>query len=163
MRRVSAGANVALSVIRVGAFVQDHWTPNPTITVDAGVRFDASLFPESLGITNRPLSPRVGVAWMPTAGWVMRGGAGVFADRLVLAAIERGWLAQQDQIAEYISDGPPISPSVYTVQRGAWNPSSRQASVGAERQLTANLTASINYLFVQGHHLPRTVNVNLPP
>jgi hypothetical protein len=121
-----------------------------------------SLFPSSLGIMNGQMSPRVGVAWLPTAKWVIRGGAGVFADRFVLAAVERGWLAQQNQVVEYITNGPPVSPSVYTVQRGAWNPSSRQASVGAERQLTANLTASINYLFVRGHDLPRTVNVNLP-
>ena len=163
MRRVSAGANVDFSVARVSAFVQDHWTPKPSITIDAGVRFDASLFPESLGITNRQVSPRVGAAWTPAPKWVIRGGAGVFADRFVLAAVERGWLAQQDQIVEYITDGLPVSPSVYTVRPGAWNPSSRQASVGAERQLTANLTASLNYLFVRGHDLPRTVNVNLPP
>ena len=84
-----------LSVIRTSAFVQDHWTPTPQITVDAGVRFDASAFPSSLGMTNRQLSPRAGVAWMPAAKWVIRGGAGLFADRLVLAAVERGWLAQK--------------------------------------------------------------------
>jgi Carboxypeptidase regulatory-like domain/TonB dependent receptor len=163
MRTMSAAAEVDLSVTRASAFIQDHWTPTPVITVDAGVRFDASRFPSSLGITNRLVSPRVGLAWTPAANWVVRAGAGLFADRFVLAAVERGWLAQQDQIVEYITDGPPVSPSLYTVRRGAWNPSSRQASVGAERQLTANLTASINYLFVRGHHLPRTNNVNLPP
>jgi hypothetical protein len=125
--------------------------------------FDASAFPSSFGITNRQVSPRAGVAWMPAPEWVIRGGAGFFADRLVLAALERGWLAQQRHVAEYITDQrAAIAPSVYTVRRGAWSPSSRQTSVGAERQLTSNLTASINYLFVRGHDLPRTVNVNLP-
>src|SRR4029453_12996911 len=131
-------------------------------TIDVGARLDASLFPSSLGITNRQVSPRFGVAWMPTATWVIRGGAGLFADRFVLAAVERAWVAQQRQVFESITEGPSVSPSVYTVRRGAWSPSSRQASVGAERQLTPNLTASINYLFVRGHSLPRTVNVNLP-
>jgi hypothetical protein len=162
MRRMSAGADVDVSVTRASGFIQDHWTPRPAVTIDAGARFDASLFPSSLGITNRQVSPRVGVAWMPTATWVIRGGAGLFADRFVLAAVERASLAQQHQVVEYITDGPSVSPSVYTVRRGAWNPSSRQASVGAERQLTPNLTASINYLFVRGHDLPRTVNVNVP-
>lgn len=32
-----------------------------------------------------------------------------------------------------------------------------------ERGITPDLTASINYLFVRGHDLPRTVNTNLPP
>jgi hypothetical protein len=163
IRSVSAGASVDLSVTRASAFIQDHWTPGPAVTIDAGVRFDASLFPESLGIRNRQASPRIGVACMPTVKWVIRGGAGVFADRFVLAAVERGWLAQQEGIVESITDGPAVSPSVYTVRRGSWNPSSRQASVGAERQLTPNLTASLNYLFVRGHDLPRTVNVNLSP
>ena len=160
-RQMSAAADVALSVIRTSAFVQDHWTPTPQITADAGVRFDASAFPSSLGMTDRQLSPRAGVAWIPAAKWVIRGGTGLFADRLVLAAVERGWLTRNRQVVEYV--GGHDAPSVYSVRRGAWNPSSRQASIGAERELTSNLTASLNYLFVRGYHLPRTVNVNLPP
>lgn len=82
----------------------------------------------------------------------------------MLAAVERARLGQQGHVVEHAADGPlATAPSLYTVRRGAWNPSSRQASVGAERQLTSNLTASVNYLFVQGRNVPRTVNVNLPP
>ena len=131
-------------------------------TIDLGGRFDVSVSPSSLGITNRQVSPRVGVAWTPAAKWVIRGGAGLFADRLVLAAVERGWVAQQRHVVEYVTD-LSTPPSIYTVRRGAWSPSSRQTSVGVERELTSNLTASLNYLFVRGHDLPRTVNVNLPP
>ena len=159
-RQVSAGADVDLSVTRASAFVQDHWTPTPQVTVDAGVRFDASALPSSLSITNRQVSPRVGVAWMPAAKWVIRGGAGLFADRLVLAAVERSWLAQQRQVVEHATG--QSAPSVYTVRPGTWNPSSRQTGIGVERELTSNLTASLNYLFVRGRHLLRTVNVNLP-
>jgi Carboxypeptidase regulatory-like domain/TonB dependent receptor-like, beta-barrel len=161
-RRMSAGAALDFSVTRASAFVQDHWTLHPALTVDAGARFDASVFPSSFGITSRQLSPRVGVAWMPVATWVVRGGAGVFADRLVLAALERGWLAQQHQVVEVATD-QSSAPSLYTVRPGTWRPSSRQASIGVERELTSNVTASINYLYVRGHALPRTVNVNLPP
>jgi hypothetical protein len=160
-RQMSAGADVDLSVTRASAFIQDHWTPRSAITIDAGARFDGSTFPSSFDITNRQASPRVGVAWMPVAKWVIRGGAGLFADRLVMAAVERGWLSQERQVVEYVTDRS--APSVYTVRRGAWSPSSRQVSVGVERELTPNLTASIGYLFVRGRDLPRTVNVNLPP
>jgi len=159
---MSATADFALSGTRVSTFLQDHWTPKQAITIDVGARFDASVFPSSLGITSRQVSPRVGVAWMPAAKWVVRGGAGLFADRLVLAAVERGWLAQQRQVVEYVAD-LSAAPSVYTVRRGAWSPSSRQTSVGIERELKSNLTASINYQFVRGHDFPRTVNVNLSP
>jgi hypothetical protein len=164
MRQLSAGADVVdLAVTRASAFVQDRWTPQSGLTIDAGARVDASVFPSLLGIRNRKVSPRVGLAWMPDAKWVFRGGAGTFADRLVLAAVERAWLTQQHQVVEQVANALSAAPSIYTVRRGAWNPSSRQGSVGAERQLTSNLTASINYLFVQGHDLPWTVNVNLPP
>jgi hypothetical protein len=82
----------------------------------------------------------------------------------VLAALERPWLAAQRQLVEVIADGSFVyAPSLYTVRRGRWNPESRQVSVGAERQLTADLTAQINYLRVQGRQLSRTVNVNLAP
>ncbi len=42
-------------------------------------------------------------------------------------------------------------------------PYSQQASAGAEVQLSTNLTARADYLFVRGIHLARTVNVNLLP
>ncbi|MEO7156832.1 MAG: TonB-dependent receptor, partial [Vicinamibacterales bacterium] len=162
MRQMSGGADVDLTVTRASAFVQDYWTPTPGITVDAGARFETSLFPSSFGITNRRISPRVGIAWMPDRQWVIRGGAGAFADRLVLAALERPTLGQQG-IVERSAAGEGATPSMYTVRRGAFTPYSRQASVGAERQLSANLTAAMNYLFVQGRNLARTINVNLAP
>ncbi|MBI3492792.1 MAG: hypothetical protein HY047_13600 [Acidobacteria bacterium] len=56
-----------------------------------------------------------------------------------------------------------VAPSIYTVRSGGWDSSSRQASVGVERGITPDLTASVNYLFVRGHDLPRLVNVNLAP
>jgi hypothetical protein len=52
--------------------------------------------------------------------------------------------------------------AAYAVRPGAWNPSSAQFSVGIERQLTADITASLNRLIVRGHHLARTVNVGWP-
>jgi len=112
-------------------------------------------------MTDRQLSPRAGVAWMPAAKWVIRGGAGLFADRLVLAAVERAWLTRNRHVVEHTTAN--TAPSAYSVRPGVWNSSSRQTSIGAERELTPNLTASLNYLFVHGHQLPRTVNVNLPP
>ena len=56
-----------------------------------------------------------------------------------------------------------VAPSTYTVRPGSWDAASRQAGVGLERGITPDLTASVNYLFVRGHDLPRTVNTNLPP
>ena len=163
-RQMLGGTGANLAVTRPGAFVQDRWGPTSAFTLDFGVRFDASVFSPRFRITHRELSPRLGVAWTPTPEWIIRGGAGTFSDRLVLAAFERASLLERQQPLEHIVGPSSVAaPSIYTVRTGAWAPSSRQVSIGAERQLTANLTASINYLFVAGRHLPRTVNTNLPP
>jgi hypothetical protein len=179
-RQVFGQSAVDLSTHRTGVFVQDHWTPVSQLTLDAGVRFDVETLPSRLDVDDKQWSPRVGVAWTPAPKWVLRGGVGRFADRLVLAAFEPSLLVDGQYGTEQVMNGtaasallkmtganvnplPGITPSIYTVQPGAWRPSSRQASVGVERELTPNLTASINYLFVQGRQLARTVNVNLPP
>src|SRR5207253_1932359 len=133
-------------------FLQDRWTPGSGLTIDAGVRVDVSALPASLGVTNGLVTPRVGFAWAPSATWVVRGGAGIFADRIVLASVERPWLTRQRHVTEVVLDGSATAaaPSICTARPGSWDPQSRQVSAGAERQLTANLTTSINYLWVQG-------------
>ena len=163
LRQVSADAATDFGVWRTAGFVQDHWTPGPTLTLDGGVRFDTTRFPSSLGIANRQFSPRLGVAWAAASDWVIRGGAGWFADRIVLASIERALGAQQHGVVERITEGTETRPSLYTVRRGLWNPASLQTSVGAERLVTPNLTAAVTYLYASGRDLPRTVNVNLSP
>jgi hypothetical protein len=163
-RIMSATESIDFGTRRVDAFFQDHWTPRTDLTIDAGVRLDATLLPQSLDITNRQVSPRVGLAFTPATGWVIRGGAGLFADRIVLAALERPWLTQHQGLNEQIMvDGTAALPSIYTARPGAWNPGSAQASVGVERQITPDLTTAVNYLVVQGRNLLRTVNINLAP
>src|SRR5207249_682732 len=127
--------------------------------------FDVAAFPTSLDITSRQVSPRVGIAWMAARQWVISGGAGLFADRLVLASVERALSAAQHGVVEHVGerDAPASGPSTYIVRRGTWDPASVQASAGTERLVTPNLTASVTYLYSSGRNLPRTVNVNLPP
>jgi hypothetical protein len=171
-----------LTAVRAGVFAQDRWTPHSTVTMDLGVRFDAIGLPTVLGITDRQFSPRVGVAWVPGPSWVVRGGAGMFADRIALASLERPLLLDGHRGWEQIVDGSiaasifnanqggaPSAPltnirsSIYTVRSGRCDSSSRQASIGVERGITSDLTASLNYLFVRGHDIQRTVNINLRP
>lgn len=175
-------AALDLTARRAGVFAQDHWTPLSTLSVDVGVRFDTTGLPTALGMTNRQFSPRIGVAWVPSANWVVRGGAGTFADRIVLGSLERPLLFDGHQGFEQIAEGAvaaailttrsggalsaPLAgtaPSIYTVRPGSWDTASRQISLGVERGITLDLTTSLTYTFVRGHDLPRTVNVNLPP
>jgi hypothetical protein len=167
---------------RYGVFAQDDWTPLPALTVVAGLRLDGEVLPARLGVSSRQLSPRLGMAWTPSPNWVIRGGAGAFADRIPLAALERALTVDGTRGFEQIVEGPAaaslftdsaggvnasplpgIRPSIYTLRRGEWNSSSRQASIGLERLLTPDTTISASYLFARGHHLLRTVNTNLLP
>jgi len=181
-RQVFGGMQSDLLAMHAGMFVQDHWTPMTSVTLDAGVRFDVEALPSRLRVTSRQWAPRLGASWLPAPKWVVRGGAGIFPDRMVLASFERALLSDGALGVEHVVRGtraaqllaatagaapaaPPsgLPPSLYTVQSGAWHSSSRQASAGVERELTQHLTASVNYLFARGHDLTRTVNANLPP
>jgi hypothetical protein len=178
-RRAFGVAPRTITSTRTGVFVQDHWTVAPSLSLDLGLRGDVVAWPSQLSITQRQLEPRAGFAWSPSPNWVIRGGAGIFADRLPLAAVDRVLAANGAPGVEQILAGPlaraalvdggahasptpAIAASIYTLHTGAWRPSSRQASIGAERLLAPDLTVSANYLFVRGLDLPRTVNVNLP-
>ncbi len=68
-----------------GAFMQDGWQVRPDFTLNLGLRYDyASLF----GDDRNNLAPRVGFAWNPggNSRTVVRGSAGLFYDRNLLAA-----------------------------------------------------------------------------
>src|SRR5262249_13170330 len=126
IRQTFGGSDVDIVSQRTGAFIQDHWTAAAGLTIDAGIRFDATALTPSLGITSRQLSPRAGLAWMPAHDWVIRAGAGTFADRLVLASFERAWLAAYRGGFEQIAVAPAafgsVAPSTYTIQAGPWDP-----------------------------------------
>lgn len=86
---------------RFSLFVQDAWQAIPSLRFDYGLRYDLSTFtlPESSRIEKTPipnggagidtgaLAPRLGFAWTPYSDGrlVVRGGAGIFYDKLVLA------------------------------------------------------------------------------
>jgi hypothetical protein len=181
-RQVFGTSTVDISTSHVGALAQDHWTPSSRLTIDAGLRFDAEMLPDVLNVKDRQWAPRLGVAWAPASKWLVRGGLGTFADRLIVAAFEPALLIDGQRGFEQVADARTagavlnltgggalaapmsgIASSIYTVQRGTWHPSSRQMAIGIEHELTPQLTASVNYLFVRGRQLPRTVNINLLP
>ena len=89
-----------LDDVQLALFAQDSWQATPRLTLDFGLRYDLSTFtlPKSAAVdsvvenggaprdTNN-LAPRLGFAY--TVGskqnWVVRGGAGVFYNKSVLA------------------------------------------------------------------------------
>jgi hypothetical protein len=170
----------------VGLYAQDEWKRN-RLTLNLGLRYDVQWL-ESVQTDANNLAPRVGVAWTPSASRrsVVRGGAGLYFDRVPLRAAANALLsagnttdpAQLRQISVSLSPaqaGAPVFPAVLasalptstlvnftTMDRHLQNACSRQASVEFEQQLGAHTTVSVGYEYVRGAHLLMQINQNVP-
>ena len=175
-------ADTSYAVTNYGAFLQDHWSLTQHLTVDLGVRYDFERLPTAFPQDGNNVSPRVGLAYQPARGWVMRAGYGIFFDRYVLSnlnrAIQKDGVNAFEQVLygvgagavfEGAGGGPLPGPvvglrrSLYRSDSGLATPYSQQASFSIEHLLARDLTATASYLFVRGVKLLRTRNVNLLP
>ena len=75
--------NLSTSDTEAAAFAQDHWTFNNYLSIDYGLRFSS----QTLG-DRAAVSPRGGFVFSPAKNGktIVRGGAGIFYDRLPLLA-----------------------------------------------------------------------------
>jgi hypothetical protein len=172
----------------VGLFAQDEWRASPGLTVNFGVRYDLQ-FLETISTDANNVSPRAGFAWAPSASQrlVVRGGAGVFFDRVPLRAVANALLSagnttdvsrlRQPQVAGVLptQEGAPVFPgilperlpsttlvSITTMDKGLQNAYSKQANIEAEQMLGARSTLSIGYQYFRGENLLMAVNQNVP-
>jgi len=170
------------AVTSYGAFVQDHLSLLPHVTVDLGVRYDFERLPTVFNQDTNNFSPRIGLAFNPALRWVLRAGYGIFYDRQILANVNRAVSENGahgfEQVANgniaanlflgasggsLISPAVGIAPSIFRPDPRLATPYSEQTSLGAEHLVARDLTASVNYLFVRGVKLSRTRNANLLP
>jgi len=151
------------SVTTYGGFVQDHWSVEPHLTIDFGLRYDFETLPSGIHEDPHNVSPRVGLAWQFARGWVLRSAYGIFYDRYVLAALNRvlqnNGVNAFERVTELYDTG--LTPSIYRADPNLATPYSQQASFALEHQLARDLTASVSYIFVRGIKLARTRNINL--
>jgi hypothetical protein len=170
-----------LSVTSAGAFIQDRYRPVQSLTVNFGVRYDIERLPESFQTGHGHISPRIGLAWNPSAPWVIRAGFGTYYDRIPLAfvnrAVEVDGVHAFEQVADEmpattifsttgghpVSPVPGIAPSIFRADPGFSTPYSMQANGGVERLISKDVTVRADYLFTRGIHLLRTRNANLLP
>ena len=160
-----------------GPFFQDDWRMRPNLTLSLGLRYE--------GQTNmhdwKDIAPRLGFAWAPGGSarkngkTVIRGGAGVFYDRLsqnlVLQSIRMNGVMQQEYVVTnptFYPNIPPLSQltaqpqSLYRIASNMRAPMIMQAAMGVERQLPWNTTLASTFTFTHADHLLMARDINAP-
>ena len=172
----------------VGFYVQDEWRAASRLTVNAGVRYDLQ-FMQSVNTDTNNVSPRVGFAWTPTESQdtVVRGGVGVFFDRVPLRATANALFAagntldlaqlRQPQVSGILpaQTGAPVFPNILsdrlasttlvaiqTMDRNLQNAYSKQANLEIERSLGGSRVVSVGYQYFKGEKLLMSINQNVP-
>ncbi|HTS47136.1 MAG TPA: carboxypeptidase regulatory-like domain-containing protein [Bryobacteraceae bacterium] len=172
----------------VGFYAQDEWKVNTHLTLNLGMRYDLQ-FLQSIATDTNNVSPRGGFAWTPFASrkTVIRGGYGLFYDRVPLRALANALLsannttnpADLSQISVSLSPtqaGAPEFPNILgsltlppgvlfnfsTMYPHMQNAYSEQGSFEIEQELGGRSTVSAGYQHVRGLHLIISVNQNVP-
>jgi hypothetical protein len=174
-----------------GIYAQDEWKVSPTLTLNAGVRYDLQWL-KSISLDTNNISPRFGFAWSPYAsrGTVVRGSFGLFYDRVPLRALSNALESNGNGTAitastlaslslAYGQSGAPVFPNVVTgytaltlppnlrlslstMDPNMKNAYSEQTSLEVDQQLTPTSNLSVAYQHLRGLDILISVNLNTP-
>jgi hypothetical protein len=160
-----------------GPFVQDDWRVKPNLTLSLGLRYEVQTLVTGKG----DFAPRLGFAWAPgnpkngRQKTVIRGGFGIFYDRVSYsdfeqAALNNGHTQLQYEVYDptFYPNIPPLSSlslgtnATYIVDPKLRADYSEQGAIGIERQLPRNTRLSTTYTYDHSQHLAQTVPINTP-
>jgi hypothetical protein len=160
-----------------GPFIQDDWRVKSNLTISLGMRYEIQTKVSDHG----DWAPRFGFAWAPGTAkngrqkTVIRGGFGIFYDRVSFSPFENAILNNGVNQLEYTVTNPtfyPNIPALSTLSAGQntinlVDPRLRadyslQSAIGVERQLPHNSTVSVTYTNNRAEHLAQTIPINTP-
>ena len=170
----------------VGFYAQDEWKVRPSFTLNFGVRYDLQ-FLQTIQTDKNNVSPRAGFAWSPFQNrhTIVRGGAGLFYDRIPLRALANALLSagnttdatKASQLVISLSPtqtGAPVFPNILTsapppgllnfttMNRNLQNGYSVQRNLEVEHKLNTVTSFSIGYQYLRGVKLINSINQNVP-
>jgi hypothetical protein len=188
--------NWSVSTNNLAAFSTEQWQPAHQLTLSAGMRLEAEQLPPPVASVDNPtlpdteklpatafnFGPRVGLAWSPFNGTVLRAGAGLYFGRIdnsvVLAALTQTgspagvlnyFFKPTDPGAPpfpYVFDSPPqfaVAPGAVSFAPHFRIQQIEQFAAGIEQELPGHWLLSANALLSLGRHLPISVDTNLTP
>ncbi|MFN7943969.1 MAG: TonB-dependent receptor [Blastocatellia bacterium] len=170
--RINQGApEVSFTQHETSMFVQDEIRLRPNLTLTPGLRYG---WQSNLKDRNN-FAPRMAVAWgLKDRRTVIRGGAGIFYERLPESVTQRSLLLDGSRIRELVITGPaypdPFGSGLATLPPPALvrraddlrAPYLTQAGVSIEREVWRNSQLSVEYQTLRGVRLLRSRNVNAP-
>ncbi len=126
-----------------GLFFHDEWQPRPNLTISLGLRYER----ESILSDDNNLGPRLSVAWDPfnSGKTVIRGGAGIFYNRVLLRTIDDFTLGQQQLFIDTNDLRDPVTGRLFSADE-------RRAFIAAHLQFPATIAIDSPLLRQFGVH-----------
>ena len=176
----------------LGVYLQDSWSPNPRLTLNAGARWDGTfnpggiehVLPDGRGIPDDldNVSLRGGFVWSLDSRSVVRAGGGIFyartptllfstahSDTGIFPRFGNAILAPGD--TGFVPLGDPIDnenppagmiPALSYFDPGFEDPRTERFNLGYEREIRRGLSASLDLLAARSRFLQSNRDANVP-